>query len=40
MRKLNPLERLCNLIPDRYDHAVGVVICTLLGAFVGICIFF
>jgi len=37
---MNAIERLCNQIPDRYDHAVGVVICALLGAFIGVCIFY
>jgi hypothetical protein len=37
---MNPIERLCNLIPDRYDHAVGIVVSALLGVFVGVVIFF
>ena len=37
---MNPLERLCDLIPDRYDHAVGIVVSALLGVFVGIAIFY
>jgi len=38
MRDLNPIERLCARIPDRHDHAVGIIFCALLGALIGLAI--